>query len=79
MKIRAIVNGVSFYTTRNQLKRQSSGDHLLQNTALFFALDKMGKSHGIGTTVVLYDERMKRHSFDIQLSEVSKCAGALRT
>jgi hypothetical protein len=72
MKIRAIVNGVSFYTTRSQLKRQSSGDHSLQNTALFFALDTMGKSHGIGTTVVLYDERMKQHSFVIQLSEVAK-------
>ena len=72
MRIRAIVNGVSFYTTRNQLKRHASGDHSLQNTALFFALDRMGKSHGIGTTVVLYDAKMKRHSFVIQLSEVAK-------
>ena len=70
MKIRAIVNGVSFYTTRSQLKRQSSGDHSLQNTALFFALDKMGQNVGVATTVRLYDHKMKQHSFDIQLSEV---------
>jgi hypothetical protein len=70
MKIRAIVNGVSFYTTRAAIKKQTSGDFSLQNTALFFALDKMGKNIGVGTTVVLYDGKMKRHSFDIQLSEV---------
>jgi len=70
MKIRAIVNGVSFYTTKSAIKKQISGDHTLQNTALFFALDKMGKSQGIGTTVVLYDNKMARHEFDIQLSGV---------
>jgi len=71
MKIRAIVHGVSFYTTRTQLKRQSSGDHSLQNTALYFALDRMGKDQGIGTTVTLYDDRMKRHEYVIQLSKVT--------
>ena len=70
MKIRAIVNGVSFYTTRAALKRQTSGDHGLQNTALYFALDKMGKNLGIATTVTLYDSRMARHEYDIQLSQV---------
>ena len=71
MKIRAIVNGVSFYTTKTALKRQTSGDHALQNTALFFALDQMGKSEGIATTVALYDNKMKRHQFDVQLSKVA--------
>ena len=70
MKIRAIVNGVSFYTTKSALKKHTSGDHTLQNTALYFALDVMGSSQGIGTTVVLYDSKMKRHSFDIQLTGV---------
>ena len=70
MKIRAIVNGVSFYTTRAAIKKQTSGDHTLQNTALFFALDKMASLSGIGTSVVLYDGKMKRHEFDIQLSKV---------
>ena len=70
MKIRAIVNGVSFYTTRAAIKKQTSGDFSLQNTAMFFALDKMGKTEGVATTVVLYDSKMKRHSFDVQLSKM---------
>ena len=70
MKIRAIVNGVSFYTTKSAIKKQTSGDHALQNTALFFALDKMGKMTDIGTSVVLYDNKMKRHEFNVQLTGV---------
>jgi len=69
-KIRAIVNGVSYYTTTTALKKQTSSCHTLQNTALFFALDKMGKNLGIATTVVLYDNKIKRHSYDIQLCVV---------
>lgn len=70
MKIRVIVNGVSYYTTRAAIKKQSSSDFSLQNTALYHALHMMGKGLGIGTTVVLYDGKMKRHSYDIQLSTV---------
>lgn len=70
MKIRVRVNGVSYYTTKSAIKKQSSSDEALQNTALFFALDRMGKNTDIGTTVVLYDERMKRHEFAIQLTGV---------
>lgn len=70
MKIRAIVNGVSYYTTSTAIKQRRSGDFSMQNTALFFALDCMGKSLGIAKTVVLYDGKMQRHSFDIQLSKV---------
>jgi hypothetical protein len=69
MKIRAIVNGVSFYTTRAAIKKQVAGDFSLQNTAMFFVLDQMGKSAGFASTVVLYDGKMKRHSFDVQLSK----------
>ena len=69
MKIRAIVNGVSFYTTRSAIKKQTSGDSDIQNTAMFFVLDQMGKSYGFASTVVLYDGKMKRHSFDVQLSK----------
>ena len=69
MKIRAIVNGVSFYTTRAAIKKQTSGDFSMQNTALFFVLDCMGKSEGLAKTVILYDSKMKRHSFEIQLTK----------
>jgi hypothetical protein len=70
MKIRVIVNGVSYYTTRAAIKKQTSSDFSMQNTALFHALYMMGKNLGIGTTVVLYDSKMVRHSFDVQLSLV---------
>jgi hypothetical protein len=70
MKIRAIVNGVHFYTNTTAIRKQTTGDNSLQNTALFFALDCMGKDVGIGRTIVLYDNKMKRHSFDVQLSKV---------
>ena len=68
MKIRVIVNGVSYYTTRAALKKQTSSDHSMQNTALYHALIMMKKDLGIATTVILYDGKMKRHPFDIQLS-----------
>ena len=70
MKIRTIVNGVSYYTTKSAIKKRVSSDNSLQNTALFFALEAMGSNTCIGTTVVLYYAVMKRHSFDIQLSGV---------
>ena len=69
-KIRAIVNGVSYYTNHSALRSQTSSCHSMQNTALFHALDKMGKNLGVATTVTLYDNKMKRHSYDIQLCVV---------
>jgi len=70
MKLRVIVNGVSFYTTSTAIKQRRVGDFSLQNDALYYALDLMGKHAGIGTTVWYYDHKMKQHSFDIQLSKV---------
>jgi hypothetical protein len=69
-KIRAIVNGVSYYTTTTAIKKMTSSDFTLQNTALFYVLDAMGKNAGYATTVKLYDGKMNRHSFEIQLSKV---------
>jgi hypothetical protein len=68
MKIRAIVNGVCFYTTTTAIKRRTVSDFSLQNTALFFALDCMGKDRGIGMPVTLYDGKMNQFKFDIQLT-----------
>ena len=70
MKIRVIINGVSFYTTRADIKNRRVGDIVMQNDALFYALDLMGKNTGIGTTVKYYDHKMDQHKFDIQLSKV---------
>jgi hypothetical protein len=50
MKLRVILNGVSFYTTSTAIKNRRVGDNLLQNDALFYALEQMGKNNGIGTT-----------------------------
>ena len=68
MKLRAIINGVSFYTTTTAIKQRRVGDFTLQNDALFYALDLMGKNAGIGTTVRYYDHKMVQHKFDIQLT-----------
>jgi len=70
MKIRVIINGVSFYTTRADIKNRRVGDIVVQNDALVYALDLMGKNTGIGTTVKYYDHKMDQHKFDIQLSKV---------
>lgn len=69
-KIRAIVNGVHFYTCTRAIVKQTVSDSGTQNTALFVALDKMGRDRGIATTVVVYNSRMKRSSYDVQLTVV---------
>jgi hypothetical protein len=68
MKLRVILNGVSFYTTSTAIKNRRVGDNPLQNDALFYALEQMGKNAGIGTTVRYYDRKMEQQKFDVQLS-----------
>jgi len=70
MKLRAIVNGVSFYTNTTAIKKRKVGDFDLVNAALYYALELKGTHAGIGTTVHYYDHQMKKHTFDVQLSEV---------
>ena len=69
-KIRAIVNGVSFYTTRAAIRGRRVGDFSLQNDALSYCLHCMGSSAGFATTVRYYDHKMVGHKFDVQLSVV---------
>jgi hypothetical protein len=70
MKLRVIVNGVSFYTTSTAIKQRRVGDFSLQNDALAYALVCMGNDLGIGRTVRYYDHKMKQHTFDIQLTKI---------
>lgn len=70
MKIRAIVNGVSFYTTKTAIINRRVGDFTLMNDALYYVLHLKGKSSGFGTRVRYYDHQMKQHCFDVQLNEV---------
>lgn len=69
-KIRAIVNGVSFYTTRAAIRQRRVGDFSLQNDALSYCLHCMGSSSGFATTVRYYDHKMTQHKFDVQLTVV---------
>jgi hypothetical protein len=68
MKIHVIVNGVSYYTTRAAIKKRSSSDFGMQNDALFFVLECMGKNSRFATRARFYDNKMKQHSYDVQLS-----------
>ena len=69
MKIRAIVNGVCFYTTTTAIKRRTVSDFSLQNSAMFLVLHYMDKDlRGIGKTLTLYDGKMNQFKFDIQLT-----------
>jgi len=70
MKIRAIVNGVSFYTTTTAIKQRRVGDFSLQNDAMSYCLHCMASSAGIATTVRYYDHKMVQHKFDVQLTKV---------
>ena len=69
-KIRVIVNGVCFYTSRSAIKERRVGSYTLQNDALSYALEKMGTNDGIGTTVRYYDHKMEQKIFQIQLNVV---------
>jgi hypothetical protein len=70
MKLRAIVNGVSFYTNTTAIRKRKVSDFGMINDALHYALELKGNNSGIGTTIRYYDHQMKQHKFDIQLSEV---------
>ena len=69
MKIRAIINGVSVYTTPTAIKR-GIGDYSLINTALQLALTDMGTSRGIGRDYHIYDSKMRKSTISVQLSIV---------
>jgi len=69
MKLRAIINGVSVFTTSTAIKR-GIGDFSLINTALQLALIEMGEDQGIGKTYRIYDDKMKKTEITVQISKV---------
>jgi hypothetical protein len=69
MRIRAIVNGVCFNTTSTAIKRCTVSDFNDQNTAMEIVYNQMGRSRGFGTTVTVYDNKMKPRRYDIQLDK----------
>jgi len=66
-RIRAIVNGVGFITTVQDLLCGPFSD---QTTALYQVMNTMSveKVDGFGTTITVYDYKMNRKRFDIQLN-----------
>ena len=68
-RIRAIVNGVGYITTVQDLLCGPFSD---QTTALYQVLHSMTaeKTRGIGTRVTVYDYKMNQKRFDIQLDLV---------
>lgn len=69
MKYRVVVNGVSFYTTGAAIKR-GVGDFVGVNCAVRQCFENMFNAIGIATTVTLYDHKMNRVSYDVQISKV---------
>lgn len=69
MKVRAVVNGVSFYTNSSQIKR-GVGDFSDVNLAVEQVYERMLAENvaGLATTIHLYDYKMQKKSFDVQLS-----------
>ena len=66
--IRVIVNGVSFYTTRARIKNRSVGDNSNLNEAIYQLYSDLFNAVGIGSTISLYDSKMKKHTYDIQIN-----------
>jgi len=68
-KVRVIINGVSFYTTKAQIKR-GVGDNASINYFVQSALDECirGGVSGLGRTYHSYDARMKSTPLDLQIN-----------
>jgi nitric oxide synthase oxygenase domain/subunit len=67
--MRVIVNGVSFYTTEARIKRREVGDNSNINEAIYQLYSNMFNATGIGSTVTLYDSKLRKHTYDIQINK----------
>ena len=66
--IRVIVNGISFYTTKSRIKSRTVGSDTNLNEALALVYGDMFNAVGIGTTMHVYDSKMRKHTYDIQIT-----------
>jgi hypothetical protein len=69
MKYLVIVNGVSFYTTGAAIKR-GVGNSVSVNTVVRQLFENMFNAVGIGSTMSVYDHKMSKVTYDIQISKV---------
>lgn len=67
--IRVIVNGVSFYTTTKRIK-DGVGDSTSVNVAVRQVYEQMKRAGEIGraTAITLYDNKMNRQRFEVQVT-----------
>ena len=68
-KVRVIVNGVSFFTTKAQIKR-GVGDNASINLFVQLALEQCINEgiKGLGRTFHLYDARMRSTPLNLQIN-----------
>jgi adenylylsulfate kinase-like enzyme len=68
-KVRVIVNGVSFFTTKAQIKR-GVGDNASINLFVQLALEECIRDgiKGLGRTFHLYDARMRSTPLNLQIN-----------
>jgi hypothetical protein len=69
MKYRVIVNGVSFYTSAAAIKR-GVGDSVSVNTVVRELFGNLFNAVGIASTMTVYDNKMNRVKYDVQISKV---------
>jgi hypothetical protein len=67
-KVRVIVNGISFYTTKAQIKR-GVGSHSSLNLFIELALEECLRENltGLGRTYQMYDAKMQATPYDVQI------------
>jgi len=66
--IRVIVNGVSFYTTRARIKSRNIGSDSTLNLAVAQLYENMHNAVGISSRIHVYDNKMNRVSYEIQIN-----------
>ena len=68
-KVRVIVNGVSFFTTKAQIKR-GVGDNASINLFVQLALEECIRDgiKGLGRTFTAYDSKMQPTAYQIQIN-----------
>jgi hypothetical protein len=67
--IRVIVNGVSFYTTKSRIKSRTIGSDSNINLAVAQLYENMFNAVGISSRIHVYDGKMNRISYDIQINK----------
>jgi len=61
------VNGVSFYTTKTAIINRRIGSDSNLNEAVAQVYSNLFNAVGISTTLSLYDNKMQKHTYDIEI------------